>query len=608
VGKSTLLQAFADEARELGATVVQIDCRSIEPTPRGFLNTLGSAVGGTPDTIESAAARLSRLGARVVVVLDTYEVLRLLDNWVRGELTPALDENTRLLVAGREPPIASWYAEPGWGSLVATIELENLHESDAEQVLERAGLDTSDARRVNRVARGHPLSLELAAAAVRAHPDVDLEEPAFQAVLDELTRLYLDALDPTTAKALDAASVVRRTTLPLLEEMIPDLAPQDAFERLRALPFVELGSEGLIVHDTVRETVSRALRASDPVAYRRYRSAAWRKLRSDVSTAAPAELWRYTADMLYIIEQPVVREAFFPTTEHRLTVEPAAPADGAAIADIIAKHEPPASAAHLLAWWQQAPHGFRVVRDPERAVVAFTILFEPDRVPYGAIEADPVTRLWREHLRSAPVPQGQRVLFQRRWLDQERGELPCEAQAACWLDVKRDYMELRPELQRIYTAVHNIATYAPIVTPVGFVPLPEVIELDGVAYHSAQLDFGPSSIDGWLARLAANELLIEPDSFLDPIDRQIILDGRRIDLTRLEFDVLDYLSRRQPRVVERSDLLRDVWGYTHVGSNVVDTVVRSIRRKLGDHAAMIETVRGRGYRLRPSPSERVARG
>jgi hypothetical protein len=95
VGKSTLLQAFADEARGRGATVVQIDCRSIEPTARGFLSALGSAVGGTPATIESAATRLSRLGARVIVVLDTYEVLRLLDSWVRGELTPALDENTR---------------------------------------------------------------------------------------------------------------------------------------------------------------------------------------------------------------------------------------------------------------------------------------------------------------------------------------------------------------------------------------------------------------------------------------------------------------------------------------------------------------------------------
>ena len=77
-----------------------------------------------------------------------------------------------------------------------------------------------------------------------------------------------------------------------------------------------------------------------------------------------------------------------------------------------------------------------------------------------------------------------------------------------------------------------------------------------------------------------------------------MLDGRRVDLTRLEFDVLDCLYRRQPKVVARSALLRDVWGYTHVGSNVVDTIVRSLRRKLGERESMIETVRGHGYRLR----------
>jgi hypothetical protein len=61
-----------------------------------------------------------------------------------------------------------------------------------------------------------------------------------------------------------------------------------------------------------------------------------------------------------------------------------------------------------------------------------------------------------------------------------------------------------------------------------------------------------------------------------------VVGGRRVDLTRLEFELLDYLYQRQGKVVDRSDLLRDVWGYTHVGSNVIDTVVRSLRKKLGE--------------------------
>jgi hypothetical protein len=598
VGKSTLLEAFASDARSRGETVVVIDCRSIEPTERGFLDRLANAVGGAPASAEEAAERLAGLGERVVLVLDTYEVLRLLDSWVRLVFTPALRDNTRLVLAGREPPIAGWYATPGWSELVRSVRLGNLDDGEAGELLTRAGLDAADARRVNRLARGHPLSLELAAASVHGRPDVELEDIALQAVLDELTELYLDSLDGPTREALDAASVVRRITLSLLEAMLPDRAPQDAFERLRALPFVQLGHDGLVVHDTIRETVARALRGSDPVAHRRYRAAAWRKLRSELPTVPPADLWRYTADMLYLIENPRVREAFFPTTEHVVSVETATPADGPAIDAIVRRHEPGAAATQLLSWWDQAPESFRVVRDRDGRVVGFSILFEPDEVPYGAIEADPVTWSWREHLRRDPVPRGQRVLFNRRWLSENEGERPSSVQAACWLDIKRVYMELRPELRRLYTTVCDIATYAPMITPLGFVPLPEAVQLDGVSYHSVLLDFGPSSVDGWLTKLAARELLIAEDSILDPVERQLVVAGRRVDLTRLEFDLLDYLYQRQGKVVDRSNLLRDVWGYSHVGSNVIDTVVRSLRKKLGERASMIETVRGRGYRLR----------
>jgi len=598
VGKSTLLEAFSSEARSLGETVVAIDCRSIEPTERGFLDRLGSAVGGTPANAEEAAQRLAGLGERVVLVLDTYEILRLLDSWIRLVFTPALHDNTRLVVAGREPPMASWHATPGWSELVRSVRLGNLDDGEAGELLTRAGLDAADARRVNRLARGHPLSLELAAAAVRDRPEVELDDIALQAVLDELTVLYLDGLDGSTRAALDAASVVRRITLSLLEAMLPDRAPEDVFERLRSLPFVQLGHDGLVVHDTIRETVARALRGSDPVAYRRYRAAAWRKLRSELPTVPPADLWRYTADILYLVENPAVREAFFPTTEHVVAVEAATPADGPAIAAIVRRHEPDAAATQLLSWWQQSPQSFVVVRDRDGRVVGFSIVFEPDKAPYAAIEADPIARSWREHLRRDPVPQGQRVLCNRRWLSNDDGERPSRVQAACWLDIKRAYMELRPELRRLYTTVRDIATYAPIITPLGFVALPDAVQLDGAGYHTVMLDFGPSSVDGWLTKLAARELLITEDAILDPVERQLVVGGRRVDLTRLEFEVLDYLYQRQGKVVDRADLLRDVWGYTHVGSNVIDTVVRSLRKKLGQRASMIETVRGRGYRLR----------
>lgn len=599
VGKSTLLDAFTRDAREHGATVVRLDCRSIEPTEAGFLAALAAAVGGVRGTPAAAASRLADLGERVMLVLDTYELLRLLDPWLRQELIPVLPDGVRVLIAGREPPVRAWLTSPGWSELVRTLRLGSLEAVEANELLTRAGVGNAQARRLNRIARGHPLSLRIAASAARDNPSLELEHAASSGVLQALTELYLAGVDPATRRVLDAASVVRRVTLPLLAAMLPDVAPQDAFDRLRELPFVDHGPDGLVVHDTIREATAAALRAADPASFAAYRAAAWRRLRADLRGAVPDQLWRTTADTLYLIENPVVREAFFPSTEHLYFVESARSEDAAAISSITDRHEPPAAAALLRTWWERIPERFSVIRGPDGEVAGFFLMFEPNHVAHAWLEADPVTRRWREHLRRERVPAGQRVLFFRRFLSLEHGEAPSPVQAAAWLDVKRIYMELRPSLRRLYCTLVDVEPYAPAIQGLGFVPLPEAgIEIDGVPYGSALLDFGPGSVDGWLSWLVESELSGEELLFLDREQRQLVIAGRRIDLSRLEYGVLECLREREGAVLSREELLLHVWGTEYTGgSNVVEAVVRTLRRKLGEHAALVETVRGVGYRL-----------
>ena len=599
IGKTALLEAFAAEARARGTTVLRLDCRSIEPTERGFLAALEDRTGGHLATAEEAAARLGSLGDRVVLMVDTYELFRILDPWLRQVFVPTLTDNVRVILSGREIPMTGWPID--LGQLFRGLAVENLQRADAEALLGRAGVDHADADRIYRLTHGHPLSLRLAASALADRPGISVEAVTVQALVKELTELYLGVLDARTREALDAASVVRRATLSLLAAMLPETAPQDAFDRLRALPFVDLGEDGLIVHDTVHEAIAAHLRSSDPDRSRRYRAAAWRRLRDEVARASNQEMWRYTADLLYILQNPAVREAFFPTTEHLFSVEAARPDDGAAIAGIIARYEPDASVAVLGAWWRLAPGVFRVARDRLGAVAGLSTYCEMDTVSHRLVQEDPVVRQCWEHLRSHPLPRGQRVLFSRTMITRDHGESWSPEQAALWLDIKRRYMELRPNLRRLYTVARHATTWEPMVEgPIGFERLPgDPPELDGVPYYPMMLDFGPASVDGWLSRLVALELQIEDDSILDVGQRQLVLDGRRVDLTKLEFGVISYLHERQGTVVGRSELLRDVWGYDDAGgSNVIEANVRSLRRKLGCHATSIETVRGIGYRFR----------
>lgn len=601
VGKSSLLAAFASTARSTGAVVIVLDCRSLEPTDRGVLHALAAALGTRSATVEAITRRLARLGARAVLAFDHYEVFRLVDTWLRRTFVPFLPDNVRIVVCGREPPVAAWLTAPELAGSVDRMALEPLVPEDAVRLFVSLGVPEGQAERFNRVIHGHPLAIRLAASAAADRPDLGIGDVAAHAVVNELTRLFLtDVPDPITRAALEAASVVRRTTTSLLAALLPDTPPQDAIERLRALPFVETRQDGLGLHDAVQASVAAFLRSTDPARHGRYRRAAWRQLRNEVRGAPPGELWRYTADMLYLIENPVVREAFFPTGAQPLAVEPARPDDLPSFELIARRHDGDAGAATLLAWYRRYPRSFSAIRDRDSVTVAFFCLLNRDEI-FDASVSDPVVEGWRDHLRRVPPPAGQEVLGFRRWLDLEHGERPSSSQAASWLDVKRTYMEMRPNLRRIYTVVEEPATYLPIVLRLGFRPLGDE---DGIAdigphrFTSVALDFGPGSVDGWLSGLVAAELGLDPNVSVDEAGREIRINGQTVQLTPLEFGVLRCLREHEGRAVSRATILDAVWGYeSDVGSNVVDVVVRRLRQKLGGAGAVVEAVRGTGYRL-----------
>ncbi len=79
--------------------------------------------------------------------------------------------------------------------------------------------------------------------------------------------------------------------------------------------------------------------------------------------------------------------------------------------------------------------------------------------------------------------------------------------------------------------------------------------------------------------------------------RQVVIDGRVLPLTRLEFDLLQFLADHPRRVFTRAQLLVGVWGYEHTGERTVDVHVRRLRVKLGNQVPLITTVYGVGYRL-----------
>ncbi|MEV7508893.1 winged helix-turn-helix domain-containing protein [Streptomyces sp. NPDC090085] len=88
---------------------------------------------------------------------------------------------------------------------------------------------------------------------------------------------------------------------------------------------------------------------------------------------------------------------------------------------------------------------------------------------------------------------------------------------------------------------------------------------------------------------------------IDPAQRTAEVDGRVLDLTYLEFELLAHLVEHPHRVHSRDQLVTTVWGYGHVGDGrTVDVHIARLRRKLGgSHRGAIQTVRRVGYKYAP---------
>ncbi|MEM9467500.1 MAG: response regulator transcription factor [Actinomycetota bacterium] len=87
---------------------------------------------------------------------------------------------------------------------------------------------------------------------------------------------------------------------------------------------------------------------------------------------------------------------------------------------------------------------------------------------------------------------------------------------------------------------------------------------------------------------------------VDPVRREVSVDGASLDLTAREFTLLEALVRRAGVPLTRTELLDLVWGADHdTASNVVDVYVGYVRRKLAavTDQPLLETVRGVGYRV-----------
>jgi hypothetical protein len=486
---------------------------------------------------------------------------------------------------------------------VLSLRFDSLDEASCRALLARRGIADEAMAPILGLARGNPLALELAARYTTA-PDLAAPKvPASSkydgglgenAVLDALARRCVEDLAPPLREAIDAASIVRCGTKPLLDAMLGRPCDDALLGELADLSLVERTEDGLVLHDSVRHAVASRLRALDPVRHRALRLAALAHLEGATRDAAPSGpgAWRLTADLLFIVEHPEIREAFFPSHETTIAIDSALPGDRDAVFAIAERHEPPEIVRAFEHWWNHGRPFFDVARDVTGKVLGFAILAASSAVPGAIVEGDPLVRAWMTDLETGPG-RDRGALFHRRALSADHGEDPCDARGALWLAAKRAYVA-RPGQWALYVGTRQQASMLRLVQKFGF----RETGIRAGDDATLLLEFGAAGIWSWLRRLAREG--VEPAACgwrVVESSRGLLVDGHPVALSPLEYAVVVELVAARGAVVTRDELLDRVWKQRHTGSNVVDALVRMLRKKLAPHAADIETVKGHGFRI-----------
>ena len=582
IGKSALLAAFETSLADAGIHSGRIAAGAVEPLPTAISAAL-AAVLGSPTLPLAQATALA--GNMIVVMIDDVDTWRLAASWLRTELIPAMPINVRFVLAGRAAPPGLWTSE--YGPHFLDMRIAPLERKASDAIAAAAGLPPSLAERVWVLTAGHPLGLRMAIHAAGTGA-LDTARDA-----GELANAILHAIgDSELRRAAEACAVVRRASRALVSAILESTepVPLSLLEAVEALPFATRDAEGLYVVEPVRQAIIGWMSGVDAERYQ-----AWRTIAADwfvarLRTSGRARRWRHMADLLDLLDEPSLRNAFFPTDTAAPPVEPAQERDFEQIFEIAETNDGSDERTRLEAWAQRLSYRFSVARGPNSEVLAFYVFARQDDPISGLGTLDPVIAECERHLAENPVAG--EVLFVRQ-ISARAGNSYRAGRIACILDLKRNYIE-RGALSRIYcyAAVEDINLlfrlgFRPLAQSHAALPGTMVLDVPGddiVRWVSALVDAGSA------ARSGDGEFTFVRDR------REVLVEGRVVELTPLESQVLARLIDRAPAVVGRDEFIEHIWQRTFVGSNVVDTVVRTLRKKLGPQRASIQTIPKAGYR------------
>jgi hypothetical protein len=515
VGKTALLAAMGDAAGDAGLAAVRLDMRSVEPAPPAFAAELARAMGLSGGaSVPEALAALDR----PVLLLDTFELALGLEDWLREEFIPPLPAGALTVVAGRARPGDAWRRDPGWRDLLRVISLRNLAPDEARTILARAGVGGDLLERAVELTHGHPLALWLLLDVLTQREEsggAPLELEAVPDLVDRLAASFVaEAPSPRHRLALDAAAQARFATERMLRDALGDAEGEEMFAWLRGLSFVETAPQGLVMHDLARDVIAADLRWRDRDAYARVHRLVRRDVVDRLTGCEGLDQQHALADLMFLHRGNPAAAAFWDWESlGRVYADALAPGDRDAVAEMVARHEGPESAAIAAHWLERQPGAFAVFRGRGGEPLGFVAQLALQDAGEGDLARDPGARAaWDHAMRTAPPRPGEAVLVARFFMDREAYQAPSPSFNVVTMRTTQEWLT-RPRLSWYYLPFAAAEPMADLMAYISFARAPAAdFEVGGRTYETFARDWRREDAPAWLERMGERELGGAPDA------------------------------------------------------------------------------------------------
>lgn len=440
VGKTALLAEFRRLCEQNSVPLVALDGRNLEPSPDSFANALAAVLNLAPN--DSLAHKLN--GRRRVLILDTYELLVPLDNWLREIFLPSLPTTLLTVIAGRNPPSEAWRSDSGWQSILRVIPLRNLAPHETRAFLEQRNIPDDQVQAVSNFTHGHPLALSLIADEFAQRPDSirTFQPESAPDIIKALVERFVQKVpSPAHRAALEACALVRLTTEPLLSEMLGMPDAHELFNWLRSLSFVEFGPNGLFPHDLARDALAADLRWRNPDWYSELHKRARNYYIANIQKASGTAQQRIMFDYIFLHrDNPLVRPFIDWQTSGSMITDSLHESDRDALVAMVRLYEGDASA-ETAAYWFQRPHTTLVFRDSDQLPAGFMMMVSLSQIEPADLEADPAAQAVKTYLdRTTPLRAGETATLFRFWLARDTYQAVSPAQSLIFINAVLHYL------------------------------------------------------------------------------------------------------------------------------------------------------------------------